>query len=89
MKAQKYYAIRKGHQSNLIVRTWDICKTLTDGFGGAKFKAFKTEKEANDYLQGIDIGKTPEKLHQYYGQTTGDLFKNSYNPADKSVPWTN
>ncbi len=85
MKAQKYYAIRKGHQSDLIVRTWDICKTLTDGCRGARFKSFKTKSAADSYLKGINPPKEVIKLTQYHGQTTGEGFENNYNPADKSL----
>lgn len=37
---KKFYAIRHGRQSGVVVGTWDECKKLTDGFAGAAFKGF-------------------------------------------------
>ena len=49
--AGKYYVVRNGRK-NGIYRTWDECKAQVDGFKGASYKSFKTEKEALEFLSG-------------------------------------
>lgn len=49
-KQPKFYAIREGRQAGIIVGTWDECKRLVDGYPGAKYKSFRSEKEAQKYL---------------------------------------
>lgn len=46
---EKYYAVRVGRKPG-IYRTWDECKRAVVGFPGAKYKSFKTEKEAKDFM---------------------------------------
>lgn len=50
MAKKTHYAIKKGHESNVIVRSWHECRKLTDGYAGAIFKGFTTEREAADFL---------------------------------------
>ena len=50
MAKKKYYAIKKGYESNVIVESWYECWKLTDGFSGAIFKGFTTEHEARNFL---------------------------------------
>lgn len=47
--AVKYYAVKKGKMSG-IYYSWNECKTQVDGFSGAEYKSFKSEKEARDYI---------------------------------------
>lgn len=47
----KYYAVRKGNASG-IYKTWDETKIQVNGFKGAEYKSFKTEKEAQAYMSG-------------------------------------
>lgn len=49
--AGKYYVVRNG-RTNGIYRTWDECKAQVDGFSGAVYKSFKTEKEALEFYSG-------------------------------------
>lgn len=49
--AGKYYVVRNGRK-NGIYRTWDECKAQVDGFSGAVYKSFKTEKEAQEFYSG-------------------------------------
>lgn len=54
-KPKKYYAIKIGKGvTDLIVRSWDECKSYTDGCNSI-FKSFLTEKEATDYLNSVDV----------------------------------
>ncbi|MGL5383531.1 MAG: viroplasmin family protein [Culicoidibacterales bacterium] len=46
----KYYAIKRGREKNVIVRSWGECKKLVHKYPSAKYKSFFTKKEAQDYL---------------------------------------
>jgi len=37
---KRFYAVRKGHKSNIVVGSWDECRKLVDGFPGAVYKGF-------------------------------------------------
>lgn len=61
---KKYYAIRKGHQSGVVVDSWEQCKVLTDGCKGAVFKGFASyQKEQADQFAkyGVKRNQTPKK----------------------------
>lgn len=45
----KYYAVKSGNQTGIFTN-WDDCKASVDGFSGAVYKSFPSEKEALDYL---------------------------------------
>ena len=47
---KKFYAIRRGRKSNVIVKTWDECNELIHGYSGAIYKSFKNENDALNYL---------------------------------------
>lgn len=61
----KYYAVSNGRQTG-IFRTWDETKVLVDGYSGAKYKSFKTLKEAQTYLnipeENTDVQTDPVLL---------------------------
>lgn len=58
----KYYAIAKGRNvENVIVRSWEECRTLTNGYNSV-FKSFKTEPEALAYLEDINVPDTQKKM---------------------------
>jgi ribonuclease HI len=59
-QAPKFYAVRKGYKPG-IYRTWDECRVQVEGFGGAQFKSFPTEREAADYIAGITVAKPTAK----------------------------
>lgn len=46
-----YYAVKEGLNIG-IYRTWDECKKQVQGYSGAKYKKFKTEKEALEFIYG-------------------------------------
>ena len=48
-KKQKFYAVVKGCTPG-IYTTWDETKTQVDGYPGAIYKSFKTEKEAEEFM---------------------------------------
>lgn len=49
MAKVKYYGVKRGLVPG-VYTSWDECKAQVDGFSGAEYKSFKTEEEANDYV---------------------------------------
>lgn len=49
--AKKYYAVRVGKTPGIYL-TWDECKTMVDGYPGAKYKGFEKLAEAEAFLHG-------------------------------------
>ncbi len=45
----KFYAVKNGRQKG-VYATWNECKAQVDGFGGAVYKSFATQKEAEDFI---------------------------------------
>jgi len=50
MAKKTHYAIRRGRQSMMIVNSWDKCRALVEGFGGAEFMGFTCKEHAEMYL---------------------------------------
>lgn len=50
-KGTKFYAVRVGKQPG-VYATWDECETQVKGFGGAIYKKFTTQQEANAFIAG-------------------------------------
>jgi hypothetical protein len=55
--ARKYYAVRRGRNTG-IFRSWDDCRTQTDGFRLAVFKSFHTLHEAQQFMQEQQPGES-------------------------------
>ena len=53
----KYYAVKKGRTMG-VYDTWDECKANVNRYKGAIFKSFPTQKEANDFVWGINSNTT-------------------------------
>ncbi len=66
--AAKYYAVKEGRKKG-IYRTWADCKAQTDGYSGAVYKSFKTEKEALEFMSGTVL---EEKTKSTPTQTKSD-----------------
>ena len=45
MKAKKYYVVWQGRKTGIFT-TWEECQQQIHQFGGARYKSFKTKKEA-------------------------------------------
>lgn len=74
----KYYAIKKGFKPGIYM-TWPEAQAQVSGFKGAKYKSFKTETEAQNYLENESTLKLSE---------TSDVFAyvdGSFNPATNKV----
>ena len=51
-KGQKFYSVFRGYKPG-IYNTWDEAKEQVDGYKGAVYKSFKTEKEATQWMTRI------------------------------------
>lgn len=61
-KKEKYYAVAEGRGVvPNIYTSWDECKEVVGAYKGAKYKSFKTSKEAIVYL-AADIGISLEDI---------------------------
>jgi len=54
--SKKYYAIRHGRKPG-IYRTWDEAKKQVYGHPNAVYKSFKTLKEAENFMDGVNSSK--------------------------------
>jgi len=50
MAKQKFYVVWDGAEDG-VYTSWEACKEAVSGFSGAKYKAFKTEAEAEDAFE--------------------------------------
>lgn len=58
--AEKYYAVKRGLKTG-IFRTWAECRASVEGYSGAAYKSFPTEREAREFLgEGTDSAKVEE-----------------------------
>jgi ribonuclease HI len=46
-----YYAVAQGHKTG-IFNTWTECKQQIDGYNGARYKKFESQKEAETFIKG-------------------------------------
>lgn len=47
----KFYAVQQGHTPGIYL-TWSECEAQVKGYPGARFKSFRTRKEAEDFVSG-------------------------------------
>ena len=87
--AKKYYAVRVGKTPGIYM-TWDDCKSMVDGFPGAKYKSFSSMAEAEAFLEGLEFQQLvmPETLDvaQKKMDNTDEVYAfvdGSYNEATK------
>lgn len=53
---KRFYAVRVGKQPG-IYNSWDTARAQVDGYPNAKYKSFKTEAEAQAFMNGKDSEK--------------------------------
>ena len=85
---KKFYAIAKGHQSGVVVNTWEQCKVLVDGYKGAIFKGFPAHQrdQAEKFAKFGSYGKhTPKKKATKANSNTWD---NAKYPCIKRIDYT-
>lgn len=56
----KYYAVKNGRKVGIFT-TWEECKAQVNGYSDAKYKSFKTHKEALDFLKGDEKKEVTKK----------------------------
>lgn len=69
-----FYAVQVGREPG-VYATWDECKFQVDGYPGSKYQKFKTEEEANAFVQGIVETKNVDS----------DTMEPSFNQKSKDV----
>ena len=52
----KYYAVKVGRETG-IYTSWEEAEKLVKGYSDAKYKSFKTKKDADHYMK--DGGREP------------------------------
>lgn len=76
--AKKYYAVRVGKTPGIYM-SWDDCKSMVDGYPGAKYKSFGSLEEAAQFLEGnVSTNTTLEESMQTEVQTYA-FVDGSYN----------
>ncbi len=58
--AKKFYVVWKGRETGIFT-TWAECKSLVDGFAGARYKSFPTREEAESAFGGQPNSKAAMK----------------------------
>ena len=80
--AKKYYAVRVGKTPGIYF-TWNDCKSMVDGYPGAKYKGFASLAEAEAFLNGVECTKT-EAVEENPLEMTAQVYAfvdGSYNSA--------
>lgn len=65
----KYYAVKKGVKTG-VFDSWAKCEPLVKGYPGAIYKAFTSEKDAEDFLRNKEpspAGKKNRNTTEYKG----------------------
>ncbi|KAI9651149.1 hypothetical protein NHQ30_001186 [Ciborinia camelliae] len=65
----KYYAVRKGFKTGVFTN-WKDCQEQITGFGGAMYKSFSTEADAEAFVAGKNPAK-PSQGDKFYGVAVG------------------
>lgn len=74
--AKKFYVVWKGRKTGIFT-TWAECKSLVDGFAGARYKSFPTQAEAEAAFGGKAGVSTPKNS----GSTAAHSKKPKTKPA--------
>lgn len=61
----KYYAVAKGICPG-VYTSWGDTKAQIDGYKGAKYKSFATEKEAKDFVKGVEPQSLQKESNQNF-----------------------
>ncbi|MDO4814397.1 MAG: ribonuclease H family protein [Gemella sp.] len=77
----KFYAVRVGRQPG-IYATWAECEAQVKGFNGAKYKSFKTQVEALNFLSGDDTTSPTPSNSASQGKQNQPTF-NPNNPHEE------
>jgi ribonuclease HI len=78
-----FYAVKKGNKIG-VFKTWDECKLHTNGYKGAIFKKFNSQREAEDFISDnskISRVNNSEFEPDYYVYTDGSCSNNGMEGA--------
>lgn len=89
----KYYAVKAGKTTGIFTN-WDDTKASVNGFSGAVYKRFTTEKEALDYLNDTTSHTVKQATEPVIDETKPDtkdtavaFCDGSYNDATKQFSY--
>ncbi|KAM0559471.1 hypothetical protein ACHAPJ_004501 [Fusarium lateritium] len=68
--AKKYYAVKCGRKPGIYV-DYEDCKAQISGFSGAVFKSFKTQQEAQDFVDGKRVQSAANGPTKFYALAIG------------------
>ena len=60
-RKNKFYAVARGHSTG-IHSSWEKCQKATKGYKEARFKAFDTKRETQDWLKSECNNSTDEAI---------------------------
>ncbi len=88
---KKYYAVRKGFESGLVVNNWVDCFKLVNGCKGAIYKGFDNEDEAIDFATASmsmkEVRRTFKPDAKRNKETLNERF-NRLNPCTERKSYT-
>jgi ribonuclease HI len=77
MAKNKYYVVWKGHVPG-IYKTWDECKSMVDGFQGARYKGFESITEAQEaFKKGASASFSPQTSAAKAKRQVGNYIRES------------
>lgn len=94
MSKKGFYAVKVGEHTG-VYDNWDECRSVVNGFKGAKYKRFDTWQQANDYVNGdetTDKAEVPHGDKKWMDESDVTFLKNdeaiayvdgSFNPLTK------
>lgn len=86
---KKFYAVKTGKETGVFL-SWPECQKQVLGFQGALYKSFKTEQDAQDYLDGKVVekkAKTSSKGKEVYIKSVEEelALTNQYSAREDCI----
>ncbi len=78
--AKKYYVVWEGREKGIFT-DWDTCKKQIDKFAGARYKSFKTQREAEQAFKGSSSASIGKKSQTASKRSSGKGLK-TYTAAE-------
>lgn len=91
MAKQKFYVVWDGAEDG-VYTSWEACQEAVSGYSGAKYKAFKTEEEAEEAFEmGYEEWKKREDGHLIpeegsHAEGSETIIKENKNSITNSIP---
>jgi len=91
--SKKFYGIRRGLKSNVVVDTWSECEQLVRGFKGAVFKGFNDRAAAKAFAKSGNYGKHTPKIkpanQQFDPEKYPCILRKTYRDTTTGVLYKN